>query len=187
MAKAVRLGKAYKFNKSLTGSIKAKISCEQGECILDSQVDIMGIEIDFKGKAEFTPQLPEGWILQGNNNKILIFSISGLGIQKQTIFTYEGEIDVTNVIICDKNSNVVKSLIQRSQDIWENQFNILGSDTTNWNEMKIKKSKKRIRQTSYNLPDYNLPEVDKEEIKRNKAKNQTRYSRATNSGSIGGH
>ena len=92
MAKAIKTGKVYKFNRDRVGPRKATIFCEQGECILDSEVDIMGVQIHFKGKAEITPQLPEGWIMQGNNNKILIFSLSGTPIYKQTLFTYKGKL-----------------------------------------------------------------------------------------------
>lgn len=86
MAKAIKTGKVYKFNTSRVGPRKATISCEQGECNLDSEVDIMGIQIHFKGKAEITPQLPEGWILQGNNNKMLIVSLSGVAIKTNLIY-----------------------------------------------------------------------------------------------------
>ena len=101
MAKAIRTGKVYKFNTSRVGPRKATISCEQGECSLDSEVEIMGIQIHFQGKAEITPQLPEGWILQGNNNKMLIVSLSGVPIKKQTIFTYKGKINISNLILSE--------------------------------------------------------------------------------------
>ena len=185
MAKAIRTGKVYKFNTSRVGPRKATISCEQGECSLDSEVEIMGIQIHFQGKAEITPQLPEGWILQGNNNKMLIVSLSGVPIKKQTIFTYKGKINISNLILSDKNANKVTCGRQISRDDWESQSDSLSSDTTNWNEMEIKKTTDKIRKTIYNLPDYNLPEVDKKQIK--KQQRRTRLSGTTGSGSIGGY
>ena len=53
---------------------KATIICNDGECSVDCNVDIMGIQIHFKGKAEITPNLPKGWFMQGNKNTILIVS-----------------------------------------------------------------------------------------------------------------
>ena len=185
MEKAIRTGKVYKFNTSRVGPRKATISCEQGECNLDSEVDIMGIQVHFQGKAEITPQLPEGWILKGNNNKMLIVSLSGVPIKKQTIFTYKGKINISNLILSDKNANKVTCGRQISRDDWENQPNHLDSDATNWDEMEIKKSTDKIRKTIYNLPDYNLPEVDKKQIK--KQQRRTRLSGTTGSGSIGGY
>ena len=184
MAKAIRTGKVYKFNTSRVGPRKATISCEQGECNLDSEVDIMGIQVHFKGKAEITPQLPEGWILQGNNNKMLIVSLSGVPIKKQTIFTYKGKINISNLILSDKNANKVTCGRNVSRDDWQSQGNKLDSDATNWDEMEIKKSTDKIRKTIYNLPDYNLPEVDKKQIKKQR---RTRATTTTGSGSIGGY
>ena len=184
MAKAIRTGKVYKFNTSRVGPRKATISCEQGECAIDSEVDIMGIQIHFQGKAEITPQLPEGWILQGNNNKMLIFSLSGVAIKKQTLFTYKGKINISNVILSDKDANKVTCGSKTSRDDWENQLNNLDSDATNWDEMEIKKTTDKIRKTIYNLPDYNLPEVDKKQIKKQR---RTRAATTTGSGSIGGY
>ena len=187
MAKAIRTGKVYKFNTSRVGPRKATISCEQGECSLDSEVEIMGIQIHFQGKAEITPELPEGWILQGNNNKMLIFSLSGVAIKKQILFTYKGKINISNLILSDKNANKVTCGRQISRDDWESQSDSLSSDTTNWDQMEIKKTKYKIRKTIYNLPDYNLPEVDKKQIKRQKRKSQTTYRSTKGSGSIGGY
>ena len=184
MAKAIRTGKVYKFNTSRVGPRKATISCEQGECSLDSEVEIMGIQIHFQGKAEITPQLPEGWILQGNNNKMLIVSLSGVPIKKQTIFTYKGKINISNLILSDKNANKVTCGRQISRDDWESQSDSLSSDTTNWDQMEIKKTKYNIRKTIYNLPDYNLPEVDKKQIKKQR---RTRATTTTGSGSMGGY
>ena len=185
MAKAIKTGKVYKFNTSRVGPRKATISCEQGECNLDSEVDIMGIQVHFKGKAEITPQLPEGWILQGNNNKMIMFALSGVAIKKQTLFTYKGKINISNLILSDKNANKVTCGRQISRDDWENQPNHLDSDATNWDEMEIKKSTDKIRKTIYNLPDYNLPEVDKKQIK--KQQRRTRATTTTGSGSMGGY
>ena len=184
MAKAIKTGKVYKFNTSRVGPRKATISCEQGECNLDSEVDIMGIQVHFKGKAEITPQLPEGWILQGNNNKMLMFSLSGVAIKKQTLFTYKGKINISSLILSDKNANKVTCGRNVSRDDWQSQGNKLDSDATNWDEMEIKKSKDKIRKTIYNLPDYNLPEVDKKQIKKQR---RTRATTTTGSGSMGGY
>ena len=187
MAKAIKTGKVYKFNRDRVGPRKATISCEQGECILDSEVDIMGVQIHFKGNAEITPQLPEGWIMQGNNNKILIFSLSGTPIYKQTLFTYKGKIDIRNLILSDKDSNKVTCGLQISKDAWESQNNAVDSDTTDWDKMEIKKSEYKIRKTIYHLPDYDLPKVDKKEIKKLKrTRSQTSYrSKPTSTSSSG--
>ena len=54
---------------------KAFIMADNGICSLEADVGVMGIQLHFIGEAEITPELPEGWILQGNNNTILIFTL----------------------------------------------------------------------------------------------------------------
>ena len=184
MAKAIKTGKVYKFNRDRVGPRKATISCEQGECNLDSEVDIMGIQIHFKGKVEITPQLPEGWILQGNNNKMIMFALSGVPIQKQILFTYNGEFDIRDLIISDKNATKITCKIIRNKVDWDTQGEGFASEYIYWDDMKIKKSEDKIKKTIYNLPDYNLPEVDKKQIKKQR---RTRAATTTSSGSIGGY
>ena len=60
---------------------KAIISCENGECSISSDTDIMGIELTFKGKATITPQLPQSWYLRGTKTKMLIFTLQNVPIK----------------------------------------------------------------------------------------------------------
>tara|TARA_R100000655_G_C2933532_1_gene184424 strand:+ start:214 stop:768 length:555 start_codon:yes stop_codon:yes gene_type:complete len=184
LAKAVRTGKVKKFNRDMAKPSAANISFEEGVCAIDSNVDIMGIQIHFKGKAEFTPQLPEGWILQGNNNKMIMFALSGVPIQKQILFTYNGEFDIRDLIISDKNATKITCKIIRNKVDWDTQGEGFASEYIYWDDMKIKKSEDKIKKTIYNLPDYNLPEVDKKQIKKQR---RTRAATTTSSGSIGGY
>jgi len=64
------------------------IICNDGECSIESNVDILGIEIDFVGIADITPTLPDGWIMQGNKNKMLLIGLQGLPIKNQKLFTF---------------------------------------------------------------------------------------------------
>ena len=52
---------------------EAKIYVENGACYIDTNENVMGIELGFNGKAQITPELPSNWILQGNNKKIIMF------------------------------------------------------------------------------------------------------------------
>ena len=49
---------------------KAIILINDGVCSIEAEVDVLGIELKFTSNAEITPELPEGWIMQGNTKKI---------------------------------------------------------------------------------------------------------------------
>ena len=79
----------------------SKIICNGGECSIQSNVDILGIEIDFIGTADITPTLPDGWIMQGNKNKMLLIALQGLPVKNQKLFTYEGTFTIKKVIVAN--------------------------------------------------------------------------------------
>ena len=65
----MKLSEINTLNKDIPDKGYATIICNNGLCSLDSNVDIAGIQIDFNGKVEITPTLPEAWIMQGNKSK----------------------------------------------------------------------------------------------------------------------
>ena len=78
---------------------KAIITIDNGICSLQADVGVMGIQLKFKGTAQITPELPEEWILQGNNNTIIIFTLGANPIQNQTLFSYVGFVEIVGAII----------------------------------------------------------------------------------------
>ena len=91
MIEGKKLKEFYNFDKHKPVNGHAILFYDNGICELDSTVEISGLEIDFKGKVEITPLLPEGFILQGNDSKILIFTMQNITLQKQDLFKYKGE------------------------------------------------------------------------------------------------
>ena len=157
--------------KRLINEQSAIISINQGECLLDSDVDVMGIQIHFSGKAVITPALPEGWIMQGNNNIILMFALQNVPIQKQLLFTYKGEINISKLIVSDAEGIRLYGNGQRDSVNWLRQSFEIDKETTTWDNIKDKNKNAIVKKTSYNLPNYNLPKVDKTKLKRKVKKN----------------
>ena len=189
MAEAKKLGEVYNFNKHKKNYGNATIVCDNGECILDSDTDIMGIELNFKGKAEITPTLPDGWILQGNNHKIIIFTLQNSPIQKTSLFTYTGSVEIRSVIISDKNANKLRCTITKYKPKWYHEKSNIDVDTENWDDKKSSIKVGEVKKTAYNLPDYNLPKVDKKQIKKQQQRtqrSQRTYSTTTTSSGSGG-
>ena len=152
---------------------KAIITIDNGLCSLQADVDVMGIQIEFNGTAEITPQLPEGWILQGNAKRMVMVTLQGNPIQNQALFNYKGNIEVIEAIISNDKGERLSERITRNYSNWGSQEFNFSRDTTNWKNHKDTKRVGKVNRTAYNLPDYNLPKVEKKKIKRTQASSRS--------------
>ena len=145
---------------------KAIILVDNGVCSLQADVDVMGIQFEFNGTAEITPQLPEGWIFQGNAKRMIMITLQGNPIQNQALFNYKGNIEITKAIISNDKGERLSEVIKRSNANWGSQEFSFVRDVMNWEDYKDTKRVGKVNRTAYNLPDYNLPKVEKKKIKR---------------------
>ena len=153
---------------------KAIITIDNGVCSLQADVDVMGIQIEFNGTAEITPQLPEGWILQGNAKRMIMITLQANPIQNQALFNYKGNIEITKAIISNDKGERLSELIKKSNPNWEAQSFDFSIDASNWENYKDTKRVGKVNRTAYNLPDYNLPKVEKKtKIKRTQASSRS--------------
>ena len=164
---------------------KAIITIDNGICSLEADVGVMGIQLKFKGTAQITPELPEEWILQGNNNTIIIFTLGANPIQNQTLFSYVGSIQIFGTIVSNDKGERLYAKTKRNDADWGSQSFDFSVDTSSWEDYKDTKRVGKVKKTTYNLPDYNLPKVDKKEIKKQQKRSQRTYRRTTSSGSSG--
>ena len=159
MATVKKISEIYDFSSKIASGT-ATISCEKGECLISSNTDIMGIQIDFKGKANITPQLPENWYLQGNRKKMIIFTLQNLPIKNQLLFTYEGIINIKRIIVVNSEGKKFKCAIKKDKSQWTNQDWSLDVEADTWNNFKDITDNGKVNQTTYNLPDYDLPKPE---------------------------
>ena len=153
---------------------KAIIIADNGICSLEADVGVMGIQLKFKGNAEITPELPEGWILQGNNNTIIIFTLQNNPIQNQTLFSYVGSVEIVGAIISNDKGERLSERIKRNYANWGSQSFNLDKGTSSWEDYKDTKRVGKVKKTIYNLPDYDLPKVEKKtKIKRTQASSRS--------------
>ena len=152
----------------------SKIICNDGECSIESNVDILGIEIDFVGTADITPTLPDGWIMQGNKNKMLLIGLQGSPIKNQKLFTYEGSFTIKKVIVANNEAKRIVCNIEKVNPTWTEQNWSMDIEADQWDNFKSKVKKGKATTTKYNLPDYGLPEA--QPTKKTKIKTQTRRS-----------
>ena len=152
---------------------KAIIMVDNGICSLEADVGVMGIQLKFKGTAQITPELPEEWILQGNNNTIIIFTLGANPIQNQTLFSYVGSIEIVGAIISNDKGERLSERITRNYSNWGSQSFDFSVDTSSWEDYKDTKRVGKVKKTTYNLPDYNLPKVEKKKIKRTQASSRS--------------
>ena len=158
---AKKIKEIYDFNKHKAADGKVNIVYYDGICAIDSTVEIMGLEIDFQGKVEITPTLPEGWILKGNNSKILIFTLQNITIKKTQLFQYNGNLKITKIIAANPQGKRVIVDYKSEKVAWITQAWHLDKETQNWDSFEQKKYVGIVRSTKYNLPNYNLPKINK--------------------------
>ena len=152
---------------------KAIIMADNGICSLEADVGVMGIQLHFIGEADITPELPEGWILQGNNNIIIMVTLTGNPIQNQTLFTYKGYIKIVKAIISNDKGEQLSERIKEVNSNWGSQSFDFSIDATSWEDYKDTKRVGKVNRTTYNLPDYDLPKVEKKKIKRTQASSRS--------------
>ena len=158
--KALSKKDRYK-NKRIKKEEKAIIVINDGICSIEADTDVLGIELKFTGNAEITPELPEGWIMQGNTKKILMIGLNGVPIQNQILFSYVGYMDIINVIVSNDKGEQLSEIIRTDYAQWGEQTFDFSIDTTIWKDHKDKKRFGKVKTTSYKLPDYGLPKLDK--------------------------
>ena len=183
----MKLSEINKHNQNKISQGQASIICNEGICAIDSNVDIMGIQITYKGKAEITPVLPEGWYLQGNKHTIIIFTLQNLSIKKMTLFEYSGLVKIESVLVSNPQHQKVITTITDVKPTWLNQYWSMSAEAGTWDDFKDQSKKGIIHKTKLNLPDYNLPKPDElSKEKRERYKNFTRKLREI-SRSTGGY
>ena len=155
--KIISVNKKYKPKVRLDEVVT--FTCDDGECSVESASGVAGIEINFKGQATITPQLPEGWILQGNSNKLIIFTLENKMLENQLLFTYEGLMQIISVIACNNKGERYNETFRKSPIGWGSSNWSMDVEADTWDNFKDKRRKGKVRVTSYNLPDYNLPKV----------------------------
>lgn len=178
------------YNKTEPATGKSSIICNDGDCTIESNVDILGIEIDFVGIADITPTLPDGWIMQGNKNKMLLIGLQGSPIKNQKLFTYEGTINIKRVIVANKDAKQIKCNIKNVTPTWTNQHWDTSLEADTWDNFKSKVKKGKATTTKYNLPDYGLPEAKptkKTKIKTRRRTTTSTYTGGVSSGGSGGY
>ena len=181
--KALSKKNRYK-NKRIKKEEKAIILINDGVCSIEAEVDVLGIELKFTGNAEITPELPEGWVMQGNTKKILMIGLNGTPIKNQILFTYVGYMDIINVIVSNDKGEQLSEIIKRNNAQWGEQTFDFSIDTTIWKDHKDKKRFGKVKTTGYKLPDYGLPKLDKTKIKTKRRTSTSSYT--TGGGSSGG-
>jgi|TARA_A100001201_G_scaffold99142_3_gene85293 hypothetical protein len=183
MANVKESRKNYDFSKKIGNGI-ATISLENGKCFINSDTEIMGIEINFKGKATIKPTLPNQWYLRGNSNKIIIFTLQNVPIKNQLLFEYEGTMKLISGIVANKQAKKIKCIVKKDESKWINQEWSVDVEQDIWDNFKDITPNGNVTKTSYIIDD-DLPEVEKTKIKKTRRRTTTTTTRVSSEGSGG--
>ena len=182
MATIKKISEVYDFSSKIASGT-ATISYENGECLISSDTDIMGIEIHFTGKVNIKPTLPEGWYLRGNSSKIIIFTMQNVPIKNQLLFQYEGTIKLNKAIVANVEAKQIKCIVKKDESQWTRQNWSLDVEADTWDNFKDITPNGKVKKTSYIIDD-DLPKVDKTKIKTKRRTATSSYT--TGGGSSGG-
>jgi hypothetical protein len=173
-----KISEVRKYDKRVAVG-KAVIDYENGECSISSSVDVMGMEIHFRGKAIITPDLPQGWYLRGKEGKMIIFTLQNIPIKNSLLFKYEGTITITKAIVANTEGKKVKCSIKKDNSKWTEQGFKMDSESVSWDRFKDIRPNGKVNKTSYIIDD-DLPEV--EQIKETKIRRTRRTTRRSSGG-----
>ena len=165
----INRNRAYqqKTKKSSYEGSTISLTIEDGECSVDSTIEIAGIEIHLSGGANISPSMPEGWVFEGYKNKLLSFSTNLQTINNRVIFRYEGHLEISKAYFCDKDGNIIPYKIVFSKTKMIDQEWTFDTEDVQWRDHgdKIKKAKSRITYREQKVNPLNdLPEH--QELKR---------------------
>ena len=172
-----KISEFYKPVNTKSKQGKATIILDKGECSISSDTEIMGIEIDFKGKAIITPKLPQGWYLRGSESKIIMFTMQNVPIKDSSLFHYQGTMELKKVILANTEAKQFKCIIKRDESNWGRQDWSLSTEAGTWENFKDITPDGKVKKTSFIIDD-DLPEV----VPTKKTKKQIKSRRRSSGG-----
>ena len=184
MAKANKIREFYNTEKKISQG-KSNIICDNGQCSISSNEEIMGIEINFRGLAEISPKLPKNWYLRGNKRKMLIFTTQNIGIKDIVLFEYKGYIKIDSVLVGNSEGKQILCNINKNSPNWINNYFDFSLEGGTWDTFKDNIQKGLVNQTSYIIDDDLATEEPSEKIE-TKVKTTRRTTATYSSGSSRG-
>ena len=154
MAIARKIKDVFRVKSSVSASDSGcQILCHRGECTAESAFEFSGVQIRFRGKAQITSALPEGWILRASQGTILIVNLQKQSIKDAVLFTYKGFIKIQSVIVCSPTGALIKSSFEHNLPNWENLEFIFNKETTTfWEGLSDNRRNGFIKKSSVELP-----------------------------------
>tara|TARA_R100000808_G_scaffold20899_1_gene45205 strand:- start:3581 stop:4126 length:546 start_codon:yes stop_codon:yes gene_type:complete len=133
---AINRNKAHqeKTKKSSYEGSTISLTIEDGECSVDSTIEIAGIEIHLSGGANISPSMPEGWVFEGYKNKLLSFSTNLQTINNRVIFRYEGHLEISKAYFFDRDGQPIPYKIVFSKTKMIDQEWTFDTEDVKWRE-----------------------------------------------------
>lgn len=109
----------------------AKLYYGNGDCTIEENHDVRGVEINYRGAVEVSKTSGDGTEIAVGKDKIIVFSLDGSNLTE--LFSYVGEIKIISVIVADSNAEQVPTTIKRVMDYSE-MLNTNAEDMTTTSE-----------------------------------------------------
>lgn len=114
----------------------------------ESDIAVVGFEINVIGKATIESLLPDNWYLAYSRTKIIIVDLSGQGITNGNIFKVNGKIKIKNATIVDINTKTISKINFNDDNLFkwdkssQSDYNI---NTITWDSLKSQNIKTQYK------------------------------------------
>ena len=125
--------------KGLTPSSIAKLKYGKGNVYLETNGEVAGIEISYRGAFKGVNTLGDGWTIKAGRNKIIIYSLAKTQI-KELLFRYIGELKIVRAKYATWNNESYNAkIVNLNRNDWNISNGNWGADGRKYEEIETQK------------------------------------------------
>tara|TARA_R100000808_G_C2126675_1_gene136792 strand:- start:541 stop:1026 length:486 start_codon:yes stop_codon:yes gene_type:complete len=114
---------------------KATVGYGNGNVHIDKDGHIAALDIYYSGDFSYDSG-PEGWIIEKNNNRIILLNVFGTDI-KDFIFKYEGSLKIHKCLIATLEGRLINAIITHPHDVIEYSSTLIENEARKVEDVKI--------------------------------------------------
>ena len=138
-----KLKNTKKVTKQINENAYVNYTIENGTMLLESNANVVGFELDVKGKFQITSSSDQ-WLLKANKNKIIAVDLTAQGFKNSSVLQFKGEMRIIKALTVDSDQKIINKIRSNDKDlyVWNlskgNKYNV---NTTAWTDLTSKNKK----------------------------------------------
>lgn len=135
-----KLKNTKKVTKQINENASVNYTIENGIMLLESDANVVGFELDVKGKFEIINSSDQ-WLLKSNKNKIIAVDLTGKGFKNSNVLQFKGQMRILKAMTVDSDQKIINKIRSNDKDlyVWNlskgNKYNV---NTTAWTDLTSK-------------------------------------------------